>query len=118
MTTVLVLPNSQNGKTFRAVSGKNESFGETVGQAIDAMTKELDLNGKNAVVYVQDLSPDEFFNQAQQLRLAELMEKWHDARDRGAALAPDLQTELEKLIETELEGSGKRAKKLADQLGK
>ena len=118
MTTVIVLPNNQNGKYFRAISGEKESFGETVGEAIDAMTEELDLSRGNAVVYVQDFRPDEYFTEAQQMRLGELTEKWRDVRDKNECLPADEQTELEKLIEAELEGSGKRAGKLADQLGK
>ncbi|CAN5723958.1 hypothetical protein BH24ACI1_BH24ACI1_29200 [soil metagenome] len=118
MTTVVVLPNNQNGKTFRAVSGEKESFGETVGEALDAMTAELELTGRNAVVYVQDFRPDEFFTEAQQTRLAELMQKWRIARDRSDTLSNDEQSELEKLIEAELEGSARRAEKLANALGR
>ena len=116
MTTVLILPNNQNGKHYRAVSGEKESFGETVGEAIDAMAEELELMGRNAVVYVQDFRPDEFFTEPQQRRLTELMQKWREARDEGEMLALDEQTELEKLIEDELVGSGKRAEKLANRL--
>jgi len=118
MTTVVVLPNNQNGKTFRAISGGKESFGETVGEALDAMTEELELKGNNAVVYVQDFRPDEFFNEAQQARLAELMQKWRVARDAGETLPGNEQAELERLIETELEGSARRAEKLANELGR
>ena len=118
MTTVVVLPNNQRGKNFRAISGEKESFGETVGEALDAMTEKLELKGRNAVVYVQDFCPDEFFTAAQQARLAELMEKWRDARDKNETLSADEQTELEQLIEAELEGSALRAEKLADQLGR
>ena len=46
MTTVLVLPNNQNGKHFRVISSKKESFGETVGEVLDAITKELELKRK------------------------------------------------------------------------
>ncbi len=118
MTTVVVLPNNQNGKTFRAISGGKESFGETVGEALDAMTEELKLTGRNAVVYVQDFRPDEFFTEAQQTRLAELMQKWRVARDKDETLAAAEQSELEKLIEAELEGAARRAEKLANALGK
>ncbi len=118
MTTVVVLSNNQNGKTFRAISGEKESFGETVGEALDAMAEELELTGRNAVVYVQDFRPDEFFTEAQQTRMAQLMEKWRTARDNGERLSDDEQAELEELIETELEGSARRAEKLANQLGK
>ena len=118
MTTVVVLPNNRNGKTFRAISGGKESFGKTVGEAIDAIAEKLELEGSNTVVYVQDFRPDEFFTGAQQARLAELMEKWRTARDAGASLSVKEQAELEKLIETELAGSAKRAEKMAEQLGK
>lgn len=118
MTTVVVLPNNQNGKHFRAISGEKESFGETVGEALDAITAELELNGINAVVYVQDFRPDEFFTETQKLRLDKLMEKWRNANDKGESLPDDEQSELEKLIDVEMEGSGKRAEKLAIQLGK
>ncbi len=118
MTTVVVVPNNRRGKNFRAISGEKESFGETVGEALDAMTKELELNGRNAVVYVQDFRPDEFFTAEQQLRLAELMEKWRNARDKNEMLSADEQMELEQLIATELEGSARRTEKLANQLGR
>ena len=45
------------------------------------------------------------------------MEKWRDVRDSGETLSANEPTELEKLIEAEVEGSGKRARKRADQLG-
>lgn len=118
MTTVLVLPNNQNGKTFRAISGEKESFGATVGEALDAITEELELTGENAVVYVQDYRADEFFTEAQQTRMAELMQKWRMARDESQTLPNDEQAELEELIEAELKGSTARAEKLADALGK
>ncbi len=82
------------------------------------MTAELKLIGRNAIVYVQDFRPDEFFTEAQQTRLAELMQKWRIARDDGETLSNDEQSELEKLIEAELEGSARRAEKLANVLGR
>lgn len=118
MTTVVVTQTNRNGKIFRAISGEKESYGATVGEALDAVTAELELKGSNAVVYVQDFRPDEFFSEAQQTRLGELMQKWRAARDAGEMFSVDEQSELEKLIETELEGSLQRAEKLANQLGK
>ena len=118
MMTVVILPNNRNGKSFRAVSGEKESFGATFGEAIDAITGELKLEEAHAVFYVQDFRPDEFFTEAQQTRLTELMQKWRDARDTGASLSVKEQTELENLIETELKGSANRAERMAEQLGK
>jgi len=113
MTTVVVLPNNQNGKNFRAVSGKKESFGETVGEAIDALTEQLENGDSDTLVIVQRFQPDEFFTEQQQKRLSYLMQKMRDARDRGERLAEEEQRELEKLIDEEIEGSGRRAEKLA-----
>lgn len=112
MRTVLVLPNN-NGKTFRAVSGEKESFGKTVGEAVDALTTQLE-NGNDEMLYiVQRWSPDEFFTAEQQKRLSELMQKLHEVQDRNEKLLPEEREELEKLIQAELEGSGRRAEKIA-----
>lgn len=112
MTTVVILPESRNGKGFRAIAGEKESFGSTMGEALDALNERL---GDEAVVLVQDLRPDEFFNEAQQRRLSYLMNKWRMARDHGSEFSAAEQEELEKLIETELEGSARRAERLAEQ---
>lgn len=113
MRTVLVLPNNENGKTFRAVSGEKESFGKTVGEAVDALTAQLE-NGDDETLYVvQRFSPDEFFTAEQQKRLSELMRKLNEAQERNEELLPEERKELEKLIAEELEGSGRRAEKLA-----
>lgn len=113
MRTVLVLPNNQNGKAFRAISEDKESFGETVGEAVDALTAQLE-NGNDETLYiVQRWSPDEFFTAEQQKRLSELMQKLHEAQDRNEGLPAEEKEELEKLIAAELEGSGRRAEKIA-----
>jgi hypothetical protein len=67
---------------------------------------------------VQHLRPDRFFTAAQQQRLDALMTRWRTARDQGATLPPDEQTELEALIEAELQASAARAATLADALGR
>jgi hypothetical protein len=113
MRTVLVTPNHQNGKGFRANWKGKESFGKTVGEAVDSLTSQFE-NGDDETLYiVQRFSPDEFFTAEQQKRLSELMSELHAAQDRGAQLAPEEREELEKLIEAELEGSGRRTEKLA-----
>ncbi len=114
MRTVVV---NQNGKMFRAVSGEKQSFGKTVGEAVDAINEQIPTE-PNAVIYIQDFQSDEFFTAEQQQRLSELMEKWRGLRDKNLTLAPKEQSELEKLIEEELEGSAKRTAKIADKLGK
>ena len=45
---------------------------------------------------------------AKQRRVAELMTLWRAARDTGSSLSPEEQTELDRLIEAEVEASSKR----------
>ncbi|MBX7173721.1 MAG: hypothetical protein K1X72_22315 [Pyrinomonadaceae bacterium] len=111
MKTVVV---NQNGKTFSAVSGKNKSFGKTVGEAIDALEKQTP-GEPNSVIYIQDFQPDEFFTAEQQRRLSELMQKF---KDNDSDFSAEEKKELEKLIDEELEGSAKRVAKIAEKLGK
>lgn len=114
----VILPQNQNANLFRAVAGNKSSFGKTAGEAIDALDEKLASDERNTVVFVQDFQPDEFFNAEQQQRLAFLMNEWRAARDENRELEPDEQTELAKLIDEELDASGRRAEKLADLLGK
>lgn len=116
MTTVVILPESGKGKRFRAVAGEKESFGSTMGEALDALTEDLNEREDRALVLVQDFRPDEFFNEDQQRRLSYLMGKWRSARDLGEDFPPSEQEELEKLIETELEAAGNRSQMLAEQM--
>jgi hypothetical protein len=67
---------------------------------------------------VQYAQPDRFFTAAQQQRLAELMERWRNARDGGNAFPAEEQAELDALIEAELAGSAQRAAALADACGR
>jgi hypothetical protein len=117
MTTVVIRPESGNGKRFRAVAGKNESFGSTMGEALDALTEDLNEAEDRAVVLIQDFRPDEFFNEDQQRRLSFLMTKWRSARDLGEDFPTEEQIELEELIQIELEAAGKRSERLAEQIG-
>lgn len=117
MTTVVVSPSNQNGKGFQAVAGEKESFGKTVGQAIDALTQQLENGDTDTLVIVQRFQPDEFFSADQQKRLGHLMQKMRDARDLGKRLPQEEWTELESLVEAELEGSARRAEKIAGLFG-
>lgn len=56
----------------------------------------------------QSFRPDQFFTAAQQQRLKELMDRWRAARDHGKLLPVGEQTELESLIETELQAATQR----------
>jgi hypothetical protein len=83
---------------------------------LDTLEKQIP-NEPNAVIYIQDFQPDEFFTAEQQARLSELMPKWRDARDNNLQFSAEERSELEKLIDEELEGSANRAAKIAGKLG-
>ena len=114
---VVVLPNNPNATNFRAINGNNTSVGETIGQALDSLSKQISLE-QNSVIYIQDFEPDEFFTAKQQQRMSELMTKWRELRDSNLQLSAEEQLELEQLAEAELIGSAKRTAKIADKLGK
>ena len=67
---------------------------------------------------IQSLRPDRLFNAEQQQRLAELMERWRTARDRGESLPAAEQSELDALVEVELRAAGNRAADLEDELSR
>jgi hypothetical protein len=85
---------------------------------LDALTAQLSADEASTLIIVQHLRPDRFFTAAQQQRLDTLMARWRTARDQGATLPPDEQTELEALIDAELQASADRAATLADALGR
>jgi hypothetical protein len=118
MGTITVVPHDpQSGPTrFRAVAGDKQSFGPTVGQAIDALQGELGPSAETTLVVVQPMAADEFFTTDQRDRLADLMARWRAARDAGAALPPDDQAELDALVRAEVEAAGRRAAALLRRL--
>jgi hypothetical protein len=101
---------------YHAVAGDKQSDGRTAGEALDALTAQLPMVEAATLVVIQNFKPDRFFNAAQQQRLESLMDQWRRARDAGTTLPPDLQAELEALVETETRASGNRMAALADEL--
>ena len=120
MTTVAILPvpTEKGGIIYQGVAGEKRAQGNTIGEALDALTAQLPEAQDSLVVVVQSLRPDRFFNAQQQRRLGELMDAWRSARDMGATLLPTEQAELDGLIEAELNGSAGRAAALAGGLGR
>lgn len=114
MTTVAILPISDaNGeKAYRAIAGDKYSVGKTAGQALDALTAQLDEVEFSALLVIQSFRPDPFFSAAQQERLSELMGLWQLARDQGGELPSAQQAELDSLVEMELQAATARAAKL------
>jgi hypothetical protein len=118
MTSVAVLSvEGEKGEvSYQAVAGEHRSEGQTVGEALDKLTDQLQ-EPEGTLIVVQYGRPDAFFTAAQQKRLAELMQAWRTARDLGSQLPPAEQQELSELVDAELEGSARRAAALADAAG-
>jgi hypothetical protein len=117
MTTVAILPISDvNGeKSYRAIAGDKYSVGKTAGQALDALTAQLDEIEFSALLVIQSFRPDLFFSAEQQERLSELMTLWRAARDQGQELLPEQQVELDSLVDIELRAATVRTATLMQQ---
>jgi hypothetical protein len=118
MTTVSILPISDaNGeRIYRAIAGDKQSTGRTAGEALDALTAQLEGDEFNALLVIQNFRPDWFFSVEQQKRLSELMSLWRAARDQGQTLPPEQQIELDSLVEVELKAATARTAILLQQL--
>ncbi len=110
MTRVSIVPleSTRGDITYSAVSGENQTFGNTAGEALDALTFLLDTNDSTLVI-VQHRRPDSFFGREQQARLAFLMTRWREARDQGGFFSNAEQKELDMLITEELRAATVRA---------
>jgi hypothetical protein len=113
---ILPIPTEKGNISYRAVAGDRQSHGRTAGEALDALTAQLSDDETSTLVIVQNLRSDRFFNTSQQQRLAELMDRWRTARDKGESLPTDQQAELEALTEVELGAAAGRAAALEDEL--
>lgn len=116
--SILPVPDETGAISYRAVAGPKHSQGHTAGEALDALTAQFSKEEAGMFVVVQNLHPDRFFTAAQQRRLAELMDRWRDARDRGEAFPSDEQAELDALVEAEFRAAASRAAALADEVGR
>lgn len=107
---ISIFPESlKAGETvWRAIADGQESVGRTAGEALDALTRQLEQQGEVRPLIVRRLGPDRFFTAEQQQRLENLMSQWRTARAAGNQLPSAEYAELEALIEAELEGSARR----------
>ncbi len=110
MTRVAILPvpTPSGEMSYHALAGGKQSHGRTAGAALDALATQLEDDESDTLVVVQHQKPDAFFDEAKQRRLAELMTLWRAARDTGSSLSAENQTELDRLVETEVEASSRR----------
>ncbi|MGA9997254.1 MAG: hypothetical protein WBP93_17680 [Pyrinomonadaceae bacterium] len=109
MTTITILP--EKADSYRAFAGGKESVGRTAGEALDALTSQLEDEESGTIVIVQNHKADQFFNAVQQERLMALMQ----LREAGN-LSTEEEGELESLVETELDGARQRAEALLNEL--
>ncbi|MFE1745839.1 hypothetical protein [Coleofasciculus sp. H7-2] len=117
MTTIEIVSEASAEQTiYRAICGVQQATGATPGQALDMLEKELATQGfresGNTVIIVQRFRPDNFFTADQQLRLGELMDRFHQTSVVGEAFAPAEKQELERLVEAEWNAAIERAKEI------
>jgi hypothetical protein len=119
MTKVTILPaaNGDGAQLFHAIAGTKYSDGATADAARDALASQFSEQEKSPLVIVLSRQGDQFFNDVQKIRLKNLFARWQAAKDSGASLSESEQAELESLVDAEVVAAGKRAEKLADELG-
>ena len=117
MTTATIIPEAAGSTTqYRAVAGSIQAVGSTAGQALDALTSQLNEEDVGALLVVLRSRPDRFFTAEQKQRLEELMARWRAARDAGTALPAEEQAELDGLVEAEVRAAGERARARLQEL--
>ncbi len=118
MTTVAILPvsNASGERLYRAIAGDKQSTGKTAGEALDALTAQLEGGELGTLLILQNFRPDWFFSEVEQQRLSKLMNRWRTARDQGEMLPPEQKAELESLVEAELKAATARTAALIQQL--
>lgn len=112
MTTVAVAlaADAPPEAVYDAVAGDKQATGRTIGEAVDALTPQLDDGDSAAtLIIVQRRRPDRFFTAAQQQRREELTAQWRAAQDADRELPAEAQAELERLVQAEVRAAGQRA---------
>lgn len=114
--SIATIANTNGDRIYRAAIGDRQSTGRTAGEALDALTMQIGSQEINGFLLIQNQQPDRFFTVEQQQRLAELMSIWRTARDRGDSIPAEQQSELDALIEAELNATAERAKAILSQI--
>jgi hypothetical protein len=119
MQTIAILPEpTADSLSYRATCGQHQATGQTPGQALDTLEAELATTSTDSgetLVILQRFRPDDLFTAAQQQRLRELMDEFQTAIAQGTQLAPTVQSELNTLVEAELEANIQRSQRLLQQ---
>ena len=101
---------------FRATAGQKQATGRTAGQALDALIAQLPAVDVDTVVIVQSIQPDRYFTAKERERLEELVALKREALAKNSSLSPEQTTELENLVEAELQAATVRAEALSERL--
>jgi pyruvate kinase len=119
MQTIAILPEpTADSLSYRATCGQHQATGQTPGQALDTLEAELATTSTDSgetLVILQRFRPDDLFTAAQQQLLRKLMDKFQAAITQGTQLAPTVQSELDTLVEAELEANIQRSQRLLQQ---
>ena len=110
MTKVAVYrePSDSESLPYRAVAGGSQAKGRTAGEALDALTSQLNVEESDNNRDCPKHSPDRFFNSEQRRRLEELVSLRRDALGRNSALSNEEQVELERLVDAEVQARSRR----------
>lgn len=109
MTTFVITEDAED--QYRAISGRRQSVGRTMGEALDALAAQIeDVDIGGALVLIQKRAPDPFFTAAQHDRMESL-------RARRDALTDAERAELEALVNAELDATVARTDALIQQIG-
>ena len=111
-----MISDANGERLYRAVAGDKQSTGKTAGEALDALTAQLEGDEFSTLLIIQSFHPDCFFSSQQQQRLSELMNLWRTARDEGQTIPPEQQAEVDSLVEAELKAATTRTATLVEQL--
>ena len=100
MAVATIRPDTKTSDSagFMAKSGKLRAFGRTMGEALDALASQWGSITETVPVLIQHFGPDRFFTQAQFDRMEEL-------RNHIETLTAEERTELEALIDAELDAT-------------
>ncbi|RIK26812.1 MAG: hypothetical protein DCC55_39750 [Chloroflexi bacterium] len=114
--TILPVPTTSGKPSYFAVAGDKQSFGNSAGEALDALTEQLAEEQGSTLVIVQHWQPDAFFGMVERQQLEDLMSRWRLARDQNQSLSAAEQRALEALIEAELHASAARTEAMLYEL--
>ena len=108
MTTITIAreQSTATAATYRAFGRERTSTGATPGQALDALSAQLEPQAVGSMVVIMEPGPDEFFPAELVERLQQLMVLHRAALDVGSPMSAAAETEA----------SGRRAEAVARRL--